>query len=109
MWKGLAAPAWAEAKEVGVVRILDRPFLSREVDGDGQPVPVGVVHLQRRGLGLLDILLEEEACRRVHQRQEAVVFGIQLEGVAGKRGAEQLQLVERALGDADAALVHACL
>ena len=39
--------AWADTKEIGVVRHLDLAFLTGDVDTDGKSLTVGIVGCQR--------------------------------------------------------------
>ena len=68
--KRLAASRRPDTEEVGVVGHLHLAFLARDVDADGQPLPVGVVCGQGRVLRFLQVFLEEEAQGGVRQGEE---------------------------------------
>ena len=104
--EGLAAAAWADAEEVGVVGHLHAAFLAGDVDAYGQSLTVGVPGLERRALGVLEVFLEEEAEGCVVERQEEVVVGVEGVGIAGEGVHEELQLVVGTLAGEDAALVE---
>ena len=102
----LAASRRPDTEEVGVVGHLDLALLARDVDADGQPLPVGVVRGQGRVLRFLQVFLEEEAQGGVRQGEEQVVVGIEGVGVAGEAVGEQLQLVVGRARGHDAASVQ---
>ena len=104
--EGLAASAGSDAEEVGVVGHLHAAFLAGDVDAHGQALTVGVPCLEGRVLGVLEVLLEEEAEGCVVERQEEVVVGVERVGVAGEGVHEELQLVVGTLAGEDAALVE---
>ena len=102
----LAATAGSDAEEIGVVGHLHAAFLAGDVDAYGQALTVGVPRLEGRVLGVLEVLLEEEAEGCVVERQEEVVVGVERVGVAGEGVQEELQLVVGTLAGEDAALVE---
>ena len=104
--EGLAASAWANAEEVGVVGHLHAAFLAGDVDTYGEALAVGVPRLEGCVLRMLEVLLEEEAEGRVVERQEEVVVGVERVGVAGEGVQEELQLVVGTLAREDAALIE---
>ena len=104
--EGLAASAGPDAEKNGVVGHLHAAFLAGDVDAHGQALTVGVPGLEGCVLGVLEVLLEEEAEGRVVERQEEVVVGVERVGVAGEGVKEELQLVVGTLAGEDAALVE---
>ena len=97
--KGLAAAAWAQAKEVTVVGEFLLAFLATDVDGDGYALAVGVIDLQWRLFALWELFLIHQATGGIAQGEEAVVVLVQGIAVAGEGADEQLQLVIGTLAD----------
>ena len=104
--EGLAAAAWADAEEVGIVGHLHAAFFAGDVDTYGEALTVGVPCLEGCVLRVLEVLLEEEAEGRVVERQEEVVVGVERVGVAGEGVQEELQLVVGRLAREDATLIE---
>ena len=104
--EALAAAAWSDTEEVGVVGHLDLAFLSCDVNTYRQSLTVGVVRGQRSLFRTFQMLLEEEAQCRIRECQEKVIVGIESVGIAGKAVREKFQLVVRAFGRYDATLVQ---
>ena len=66
--KRFATSAWADTKEIGVVRHLDLAFLAGDVNADGKPLPIGIVGCQRCIFRTFQVLFEEEAQGRESYR-----------------------------------------
>ena len=91
--EGLAATAWPDTEEIGVVGKLYGSFLSRDVYGHRQSLPVGIIGGQGRVLRMLQVLLVEETQGGVAQREEQVVVRIERIGAAREAGHVKLKLV----------------
>ena len=96
----------AQAEEVRVVRHLHLSFLSRDVDGNRQALPVRVERRQRSLLRVLQVFLKEQAQGSIRQRQEQVIVLREAVCIPWERVLEQLQLVICRVGGGDAALVQ---
>ena len=82
----LAATAWPDTEEIGVVRELYGSFLSRDVYGHRQSLPVGIIGGQRGVLRMLQVLLVKEAQGGIAQRQEQIVVRIERVGTTRETG-----------------------
>lgn len=102
----LAATAWAYTEEVRVVGELNSAFLTSDVDTYRQALTVGIPGLQWRALGMLQVLLIEQAECGILQREEEVVVGVERVGVARETVEVELQLVVGALRGHDTALIE---
>ena len=91
--KALAASTWSQYKEIGIVGIFHLTFLSSNVNGKRQPLPVSIVTLQRRIVTLLLMLLIHQAKSRLRKREESVIVLIEFETVARETGYKEFQLV----------------
>ena len=89
----LAASAWPDTEEIGVVRELYGSFLSRDVYGHRQSLPVGIIGGQRGVLRMLQVLLVKEAQGGIAQRQEQIVVRIERVGTTWETGHIKLKLV----------------
>lgn len=104
--EALAATAWAYTEEVRVVGELNSAFLTSDVDTYRQALTVGIPGLQWRALGMLQVLLIEQAECGILQREEEVVVGVERVGVARETVEVELQLVVGALRGHDTALIE---
>ena len=89
----LAAPAWSDTEEVGVVCIFHGSLFTRDVNGYGKPLPVGIIGCQGCLFRVLQMFLEEQAQGSVRERKEQVIVRVERIGIAGKGAHEQFQLV----------------
>ena len=88
--KALAASRRPQTEKIGIVRQFVLSLFSRDVNRYRHALTVGVVHFQRCLLAVLDAFLVHQACRRVAEREEAVILLTKGVTVAGKSAHEQL-------------------
>ncbi len=89
----LAASAWTDTEEVGVVGHLDLALLAGDVDTYRKPLTVGIVCGQRRVFRAFEMFLEEEAQGGIRESEKQVIVRIERIGVAGERINEEFQLI----------------
>lgn len=89
----LAASARPDTEEIGVVRELYGSFLSRDVYGHRQSLPVSIIGGQRGILRMLQVLLVKEAQGSIAQCQEQIIVWIERVGTTRETGHIKLKLV----------------
>ena len=95
----LAASRRAEAEEVAVVCQFLFAFLARYINGDGDTLPVCIVHLQRGVFTFGQLFLVHQASCCVTEGEETVIILVERITVSGEGADKQFQLVIRPLAN----------